>query len=693
MGRHARGVAVTPGVGQHVATLDERSDTGTRGDEMGDPYFGPAFVDVDEWRDTPVRHRYVHGGFEGTDTRFSYYFPPAEQWEGRLLQTLEGGNGGHEDTAQRGIGTIGGIAFAVASGCYLVESNQGHVGDDMRILLTEPTVGAYRASAQSARFSHELATEMYGEPPHHGYVFGGSGGSARCLLCLEQCPDVWQGAVPFIMGHSTSWSLGFSVQAHAARVLGSRMADVIDAVEPGGGGDPFVGLDTEQREALAALYRAGFPRGAESSFATSGYAGTFASHITALEKHDPGYIDDFWNERGYMGADGALAASLIEEKATVARLVTAAELAATGDPRGRLLLQFSGGGGGDGAAGVVLDGVDPATMVGAAMRFDTGGAAGRRLFVTGVIGDTLLGGAGTGERFEGMREGDEVRVDNREYLAFTYLHRHQVDDHAPEYAQFRVDGRALYPQRERNFARSGLLSGGTPRATFEGKMIVVQNAHDAACWPNAAISYRRAADRYHGDALGDHYRLWFNEHAAHLPASFNPVGDPPVPTTRLIDYGGSLEQALRDLMAWVERGIDPPAETGYTLDADQRLTLAPTAAQRGAVQPVVRAVANRDVRADVGVGEPVVLSVEADAPPGGGTIVRVEWDFDGRGGFPFAHDGIDGSRASVRCETTHRFDEPGTYFPAVRVTAHRDGDVDAVHCRLVNLGRVRVVVG
>ena len=112
---------------------------------MDDSYFGPTFVDVDEWRDTPVRHRYVHGGFEGTDTRFSFYFPPAEQWRGRLLQPLEGGNGGHENTAQGGMGATGGIAFAAASGCYLVESNQGHFGDDMRILLSEPSVGAYRA--------------------------------------------------------------------------------------------------------------------------------------------------------------------------------------------------------------------------------------------------------------------------------------------------------------------------------------------------------------------------------------------------------------------------------------------------------------------------------------------------------------------------------------------------------------------
>ena len=34
-----------------------------------DPLFKEPFIDVDEWRDAPTRHRYVHGGFKGTDTR------------------------------------------------------------------------------------------------------------------------------------------------------------------------------------------------------------------------------------------------------------------------------------------------------------------------------------------------------------------------------------------------------------------------------------------------------------------------------------------------------------------------------------------------------------------------------------------------------------------------------------------------
>jgi hypothetical protein len=44
----------------------------------------------------PVRNRYVHGGFKtpadsgspDTDLRFSMYFPPKEQYQGRFFQYL-----------------------------------------------------------------------------------------------------------------------------------------------------------------------------------------------------------------------------------------------------------------------------------------------------------------------------------------------------------------------------------------------------------------------------------------------------------------------------------------------------------------------------------------------------------------------------------------------------------------------------
>src|SRR4029077_16193099 len=60
-----------------------------------DEFFGEPYVDVDEDRDAPLRHRYLHGGFVGTDTRFSFYFP-TDGWQGRMLNPLQGGFGGSE---------------------------------------------------------------------------------------------------------------------------------------------------------------------------------------------------------------------------------------------------------------------------------------------------------------------------------------------------------------------------------------------------------------------------------------------------------------------------------------------------------------------------------------------------------------------------------------------------------------------
>ena len=58
----------------------------TGGPNAADQMFKEPYIDVDEWRDKPVRHRYVHGGFKGTEARFSFYFPPKEQNQGRFFQ-------------------------------------------------------------------------------------------------------------------------------------------------------------------------------------------------------------------------------------------------------------------------------------------------------------------------------------------------------------------------------------------------------------------------------------------------------------------------------------------------------------------------------------------------------------------------------------------------------------------------------
>src|ERR1700734_2783316 len=234
------------------------------GYEVTDAFFGRPFIEVDEDRDRPSPHRFVQGGFAGTDTEFAFYFPPAEHYSGRMFQPLEGGNGGHAVTFGGGIlgEMFQRIAMSARLGGYMVESNQGHKGDDFDPKAGEdPTLYGHRASAESARLSKYVAAQVYGEAPHHSYVWGGSGGGRRSPLCLENSPDAWDGALPFagggpIVEHGNTdkikgaQTMSFASMFNCQRILGDETVTIADAVAPGGSGDPFVGLNTHQREEL-----------------------------------------------------------------------------------------------------------------------------------------------------------------------------------------------------------------------------------------------------------------------------------------------------------------------------------------------------------------------------------------------------------------------------------------------------------
>ena len=57
-----------------------------------DPYFSEPYIDVQEIRQNPLPHYYVHGGFKGTDlngtneVRFCFYYPMKEAYQGRFFQ-------------------------------------------------------------------------------------------------------------------------------------------------------------------------------------------------------------------------------------------------------------------------------------------------------------------------------------------------------------------------------------------------------------------------------------------------------------------------------------------------------------------------------------------------------------------------------------------------------------------------------
>jgi purine nucleoside phosphorylase len=103
---------------------------------------------------------------------------------------------------------------------------------------------------------------------------------------------------------------------------------------------------------------------------------------------------------------------------------------------------------------------------------------------------------------------------------------------------------------------------------------------------------------------------------------------------------------------------------------DGQVQVPPTAAERKGVQPVVTLNANGGVRAEVAVGETVEFSAVIEVPPGAGTVVIAEWDFQGAGDYPVKEkfDDSNSSQTRVPLKTTYAFSKSGTYFPALRAT-------------------------
>jgi hypothetical protein len=162
-----------------------------------DPYFAQPYIDTDEWRDAPVRHRYVHGGFKGTQTRFSFYFPPKEQYQGRFFQHITPVPD-NENLAHKGpLNADNKIAAAFEGGAYFVETNGGGKFDLGKVatMKYDPTISAYRANAASAAYSRSIALRVYNTTRRpFGYAYGGSGapsGRSARLRTRRACGMAW----------------------------------------------------------------------------------------------------------------------------------------------------------------------------------------------------------------------------------------------------------------------------------------------------------------------------------------------------------------------------------------------------------------------------------------------------------------------------------------------------------------------
>lgn len=662
-----------------------------------DATFSQPYIDIDEWRDAPVRHRYVHGGFKGTDARFSFYLPEKAQYKGRFFQHITPVPLS-ENLAQQDKGENTRIGFAIASGGYFVESNEGGKTPG------GPAIAGFQANAAVAQYSRVVAAQMYGPHRTYGYAYGGSGGAFKTISGFENTTGVWDGVVPFVIGTPMAIPSVFTVRSHALRVLKDKFPQIVDAADAGGSGDIYAGLNDEERAALLEVTRMGFPPRTWFAYKSLGI-GALSVLIDAVVMIDPQYFTDFWTKPGYLGANPpqSLIDARVQHDTAVIKPIMAADAdrlhlpppgPEAGAPRGGVdtaWKELQGKSGANVPVAFELKSVPVKDPGSAKLVVTSGAAAGKTLTIGTIIGNIVTISAGMGDQsaiIAAIKPGDGVRIDNSIYLAAQTYHRHQVPGaDYPVWNQFKgPDGKPLYPQRPM-LVGPLITAGGAgsvQSGKFVGKMIVVESLMDEAAYPWQADWYRSKVKANLGDRLDDNFRLWFTDHALHTEAER--LED----ETRVVSYGNVLYQALRDVSAWVEKGTPPPANTSYKV-VDGQVLVPATAAARKGIQPVITVKANGRDRAEVAVGKKVEFTAVVDVPPGTGKVVKGEWDFEGVGTFPVpAKVATPGTRVTLRASYT--FTKPGTYFPVLRAYSQRDGDVTTPYGRIPNLGRVRVVV-
>jgi len=670
-----------------------------------DTMFNAPYIDVDEWRDSPVRHHYIHGGFKNTGTRFSFYFPAKEQYQGRFFQYVTPVPD-NENLSQGATGEADKIGFSVTHGAYFVETNGGGSGATATYGSgIDPLIGAFKANAACAQFSKVVAHRLFGEHRTYGYIFGGSGGAYRTIGSIENTEGVWDGAVPYVIGSPMAIPNMFTIRMHAMRILRDKFPQILDAVEPGGSGDMYAGLTDEQKSALTEATKMGFKPLSWYAHKTMGIH-AFGVLYPGMAMADPKYFQEFWTQPGYLGHDSpeSFKNDRIQHEAKILQPITLAEGQKLGLPVTAMAGQARGTA--DQAwqnmekkeieipVALKLDSKLPnIQFLGGDLIVKTGDAAGQTLALRTITDDVVVFGVASAEVLSKLKVGDVVQVDNSNFLAAQTYHRHQVPKNGyPTWDQFcDKNGNPIYPQRQMILGPLFAMgaSGLIPNGNIKGKVIALENLWDTEALPWSGDWYRQQVQNKLGDKANDNFRLWYTDHANH--GDFPVPGDPDY----IVSYLGVLQQALLDLSAWVEKGIEPAPTTNYTV-VDGQVNVAPKAAERGGIQPTVELTVNGKKRTDIKAGDSVLLKAVIEIPAGQGKLVYAAWDFDASGTF---NDVVDLSKCKISKDGLHveitkkqAFDKSGTHFPVLRIASQREGDAKTPYARIKNLGRVRVVV-
>ena len=488
-----------------------------------DTQFKNPFVDVDKVITQPVKCRYVHGGFDD-GTRFSFYFPiDKADYSGRFFQYITPFP--DSETSAQNYYAASPIGFSISHGAYFVETNEGGKLDFADpSTRREPSIGAYRANAACAQFSRHIAQLIYGCERPYGYCFGGSGGAYRTTGSMESTEGVWDGAVPFVLGSPQAIPNMFAARMYALRMLRDKMGDIADAMEPGGSGDPYATLTTEQRQVLHEVSSLGFPLKSWYGWKYMDAHGFLVLYRSVVAMDQKYFHEDFWHKPGYLGFDNppSLQRDHIQTKAVVKRIIGQTEAEQLGLVKP---LSKADRGSADRAwasmgseikekpvAYEIDQKVDMPTLGGELMML-SGKGKGQQLQITRAKdGYVTLAAVNQPQLLPLLKVGDSVQVDNSDWLAVETYYRHQVP--TKDYYvwnQFRgYNDVPIYPQRPKllgpMFTRGA--AGCLPTGKIHGKMILCCSVWDREAFAWQGDWYRRHIIEHLGSATDDNFRLW-----------------------------------------------------------------------------------------------------------------------------------------------------------------------------------------
>lgn len=608
---------------------------------------------------------------------YVFRFPAKEYFKNRSFEQQHPSGGGVVDNH-----------MAFVNGAFSVNWMSASVAN---------SVASHRHEAAATKIAKALARDIYGDTGKiYSYFWGCSGGGIVSMAAAENTEGVWDGVQVHCTGpkgigtyHSFLW------QAHYTLAVPPEKADAVAAAaEPGGTGEIYAGLDDEQKAVLDEFISAGYPLPIIKN--------RFKSLIPVVDPidirmKDPAYEDDFWSKPGYAGTNPPeyLEAALVDAPAKITRIERDADGAPTllhFDPTtlpdlgrmGQNYLEFW-----------VYDEqgkrlIDPTEADGAPSenqrRYTLKGKydpAAATLALTGTLRDhfgnsyditnspLLLGS---------LREGGDVRINNRFILAMYFYPRYSNIEGMRSYDQYRqADGTPMYPQRKDTsvleFANYRTMGGRSETGDIKTKVIIMEGRSDNLSWPLFNASYAEQIEKALGpEKARKMMRFYLHDNGRHGAGG----GEP-----------GTFQQAMQDMMDWVEDGKTPPQSTSYTI-VDGQVVPPASAAERGGLQPVMSLAANGKTRAKVQLGKSVKLSGEFEMPPATGKIVHYSWTIDGKEDGSVA---VENPQPKLSVSRTITFDEPGTHVVRLTVEGQRDGKLRPINMALPqNFKVVQVVV-